>query len=114
MDRADSRARQHRNRCFRNGREINNDAVAFADFVPLQNVGESANLAMQLLISEGAFLARLTFPQNCRLVAAVGGEMSVETVLRKIDLSANEPFRKRCLPFQNFPPWLLPGQLLRF
>src|SRR5437764_3724820 len=69
---------------------------------------------MQLLVSEGPFLARLPFPQNCRLVAAVGGEMSIEAILGKIDFSADEPFRKRRFPFQNFPPRLLPGKLLRF
>src|SRR5947209_3600771 len=68
---------------------------------------------MQLLISERAFLSRFALPQNCRLVAAVGGEMSIQAVLGKIDLSADEPFRKRRLPFQNFPPRLLPGKLLR-
>src|SRR5205823_11687248 len=78
------------------------------------NIREAANLAMQLLISERASLARLPFPQNGCLVPAVGGEMSIEAILGKIDFSADEPFRKRRFPFQNFPPRLLPGKLLRF
>src|SRR5947209_4021048 len=68
---------------------------------------------MQLLVSEGPFLARLPFPQNGCLVPAVGGEMSIEAILGKIDFSADEPFRKWRFPFQNFSPRLLPGKLLR-
>src|SRR5205085_21535 len=81
--------------------------------VSLQNVREPANFAMQLLIGQRAFLSRLPFPQNCRLIAAVGGKVSIQTILGKIDLSADEPFRKWGLPFQNFPPRSLPGKLLR-
>ena len=87
--------------------------MALADFVSLQNVREAANLAMQLLISQCPFLARLPFPQNGGLVAAVGGQMSIQAVLGKIEFSANKPFRKRRFPFQDFSPSLLPGKFLR-
>src|SRR5439155_19786983 len=88
------------------------DAMALADFVSLQNVREAANLAMQLLISQCPFLARLPFPQNGGLVAAVGCQMSIQAVLGKGEFSANKPFRKRRFPFQDFSPSLLPGKFL--
>ena len=113
MDRADARTSQHRDRSFGNGRQINNDAIALADFVSLQNVCEPAYFSVQLLVSERSLFARLAFPQNCGLVAAVGGEMSIQAVLGKIEFSADEPFRKRRFPFQDFSPRLLPGKLLR-
>src|SRR5437899_12305912 len=87
--------------------------MALADFVSLQNVREAANLAMQLLISQCPFLTRLPFPQNGGLVAAVGGQMSIQAVLGKIEFSANKTFRKRSFPLQYFSSSLLLVKLLR-
>src|SRR5260370_36446461 len=100
--RPDARTSQHRDRSFWNGRQINNTAIALADVVSLQTVREPAHFAMQLLISKRSLFARLAFPQNCGLVAAVCDEMSIQAVLGKIEFSADEPFRKRRFPFQDF------------
>ncbi len=70
MNRADPRAGEHRDRRFRNGRHINDDAIAFADSVSLQDVGEAADFAMQLLVGEDAFVARFAFPDDRGLVPA--------------------------------------------
>src|SRR5204862_4744480 len=113
VDRADTRTSQHRNRSFGNSRQINNDAIALADFVSLQNVCELAYFSVQLLVSKRSLFARLAFPQNCGLVAAVGGEMSIQAVLGKIEFSADVPFRKRRFPFQYFLPRFFPGKILR-
>ena len=108
MDRADARAGQHRDRRFGNIRQVNNDAIALPDLVSFQNIREPANVAMQLLISERAFLARLAFPNNGRLVAAMCGQMSIQTIFREIEFAADEPFRERRFPFEHFPPAFLP------
>lgn len=67
---------------------------------------------MELLISEGALIARLTFPDQCGLIASPGSQVPVETVVRDIDLAANEPFSMRRLPLQNHVPLLEPVKLL--
>src|ERR1700730_6160980 len=105
---------QHRDRHFGNRRHINNDAIAFADLVSLEHVRETANLAMQLLISKCAFLAGLALPNDRRLVSAMRFEMSIQTIFGKIQFSADEPFRERRFPFEHFPPSLLPQKLARF
>jgi len=43
----------------------------------------------------------------------MGGEMSVQAVLGKINLPADEPFRERRFQFQHFSPSFLPNQLVR-
>src|SRR2546430_5532377 len=50
VNRADTRASQHGNGCFRNRRQINDDTVAFADFISLEHVRESTNLLLKLLV----------------------------------------------------------------
>ncbi len=52
MNCADPRAGQHGDGRLGNGRHVNDDAVAFSDLVSLQNIGETADFAMQLLVSE--------------------------------------------------------------
>ena len=68
MHRADPRAGEHGDRRLRNRRHVNDDAIAFADFVSLQDVRELADLAVQLLIRERAFVARFAFPKDRGLV----------------------------------------------
>ena len=114
VHRADARAGQHRDRGFGNHRHVNDDAVAFLDSVALQHVREPANLAMQLLISQGAFVARFTFPNDRRLVAVRAGEMAVEAILRDVEFPADKPLRERRFPFEHLLPRRLPDQLSRF
>ena len=106
MHRANPRARQHGNRCFRNVREINDDAIALFDFVALQHIRETANFAVQLLVCEGALVARFAFPDNCRLVPpkTFGTQMSIETVFGNVQLPADEPLCKRRLPLEDLFP----------
>ena len=66
---------------------------------------------MKLAIREFADLARLAFPDQRELVAA-RGEMTIEAVVRRVDLSADEPFRVRRIPFENAIPFALPIELL--
>src|SRR5438874_9023509 len=114
MHGADSSAGQHGNRRFGDVRQINDDAIGFFDVVPFQHICEAADFAMQLLIGERALVAGFAFPDYCGLVATRPCEMTVETILRDVKLSAHEPFREGRLPFENLLPWRAPGQFLRF
>jgi hypothetical protein len=51
---ADARARQHRDRRFRDHRQIDADAVARLDAEAAQHVGEPADLAVELEVGEHA------------------------------------------------------------
>ena len=82
----------------------------FSDMPADQTQGTAVQLGGVAMTS---LISRLAFPENGRLVAVRPGEMPIEAILRKIDFSADEPFRKRRFPFQNFPPRLLPGELIR-
>ena len=112
MHRANPRARQHGNRCFRNVREINDDAIALFDFVALQHIRETANFTVQLLVCEGALVARFAFPDNCRLVPpkTFGTQMSIETVFGNVQLPADEPLCKRRLPLEDLFPSCPPDE----
>src|SRR5947209_18433871 len=66
---------------------------------------------MELLIRQGAGLARFTFPQECGFVAARGCEVTIEAVVAQVDFAANEPLGPRAIPFQHAVPWLEPMQL---
>ena len=70
VNRADPRAGEHRDRRLRNCRQIDDDAIAFADFVALEDVGKAADFAMQLLIGEDPFVSRLAFPNDGSLISA--------------------------------------------
>ena len=73
MDRADARAGQHRNGSLWNVRKINDDAIALHDLVPFQHVGETADFVMQLLVSEGALIARFALPEDRGFISARAG-----------------------------------------
>ncbi len=69
-----------------------------SDFSTLANFETSR---MQLLIGERADVARLAFPDDGGLVAAPGGEMAVEAVVREVELAADEPLRPRARPIRG-------------
>src|SRR5437773_11355578 len=106
MHRANQRARQHGKRCFRNVRKINDDAIALFDFVALQHIRETANFTVQLLVCEGALVARFASPDNSRLVPpkTFGTQMSIETAFGNVQLPADEPLCKRRLPLEDLFP----------
>src|SRR5215469_2236576 len=114
MDGADARARKHRNGQLGNHPHVNGHAVAFFDPQRLQRVGKSGNLAMQLLIGDGAGFARFPFPQECGLVAAPGPEVTIEAVVAEVDFTAYKPLAPRGVPIEHALPWLEPVQLASY
>jgi hypothetical protein len=65
---------------------------------------------MQLLVGECANFARLALPNNRGLILTPGIDVPVQTVVREIDLAADEPLRPGAIPFENFVPLLEPVQ----
>ena len=114
VNRADARAGQHRNRGLGHHRHVDDDAMSLLHAVALQHICKAAHLAMELLVSEHALLARLALPHDCRLRAARPVEVTVQAVLRDIELPADEPLCVRHLPIEHLLPRLLPGEFLRF
>ena len=114
MHRADPRAGQHGNRSLGNIREIDDDPIAFFDFVPLQHIREAANFVMQLLVGKRTSVTRFAFPDNCRLVPARTSQMAIQTIFRDVEFAADEPLRKGRFPFQDPFPFGAPDQLARF
>ena len=52
MDGADARAGEHGVGRFRNHRQVDGDAIAFLDVAVAQDIGEAADLVVQLLIGD--------------------------------------------------------------
>src|SRR5206468_12465370 len=69
---------------------------------------------MQLLVGQGAFVARFSLPDDCRLVPTRPSQMSIQTIFRDVEFAAYEPLRKRHFPFQNLFPFGAPDELARF
>src|SRR5580704_1824288 len=88
-------------------------AIALLHPEALQRVGRARNLARQHLISEHARVTRLALPDERRLVAPGGGQMTVEAVVRGVELAIEEPLGEGELPLQDLVERLEPTELLR-
>ncbi len=92
VDRADTRAREHRDRGLGNHRHVDRDAVAFLDAEALQRVRELADALVQLAIADeprrGVRIVGL--PEDRGLLGALR-EMPVEAVGRDVELAVGEP-----------------------
>ena len=96
VHRADARAGEHGDGGLGDHRHVDRDAVALLDAEVLEDVGEAADLAMELLVGERA----LTSPGSpSKMIAALfsrgGAEVPVEAVLRDVELAADEPLGVR-------------------
>jgi hypothetical protein len=81
---ADARAREHGDDRLGNHRHVDRDAITGHDAHVFENMGEPADVKMQLLISDGADIARLAFKNERGLVFAGGSEVAVEAIFRNI------------------------------
>ena len=66
---------------------------------------------MQLLISESPHISGFALPDDRGFVLAGCLDMAVKAVIRKIDLSADEPLRPGIFPFEYLVPLFEPVQL---
>ena len=114
VNRADTRAREHRDGDFGDHREIDRDAVTAPHAQALQHVRELVDVGVQLPVGDAPDLAwRLSLPDQRHAAAPAGADMPVEAIHRCVELAAQEPFRVRWLPLQHAIPRPAPFQLLR-
>ena len=113
MDRADAGAGQHRHCGLGNHRHVNEYAVLCLDTVFLKDVGKTANVLLELSVSDDPLVAGFTFPDDRRLVATCTCGVAVHAVFTDVELAAVEPLGIRRLPIEHLGPRLLPNQFLR-
>src|SRR5262249_22055036 len=106
-------AGEHGDGQLRDHRHVEGDAVAGFQALALEDVGELADLVVQLLVGEAALIARVAFPEDGGLVAARPGQAAVEAVVRDVELAADKPLRMRLLPVKDAVPALDPVEPLR-
>src|SRR5690606_38544459 len=92
MDGADPGAGEHGKGRLGDHRHVDGDAVALADAMRLQHIGETAYTLMELTIGDlQVHVGLVAFPDDGGLVAA-GGEMPVHAVRADIQRAVLEPF----------------------
>ena len=102
MNRADARAGEHRDRGLGDQRHVNGDPISRLDAEMLQRISAAADFIGEHLIGQNARVARLTLPDEGDLVAARPAQMTIEAIVRGVDLASHEPFRERKIPFEDF------------
>src|SRR5690606_36674099 len=114
MDSANTRAGKHRISQLRNHGKVDANPVAFLHAVFLQHVCRPAYFIVKLLIrdSPGRTLGIVRFPDYCRWICA-GRQMSVEAILRHIELASDEPlyFGFVEIPVEGLCPFFPPHKL---
>ena len=91
MDGADARAGEHRVRRFRDHRQVDGDTVALSDVAVAQDVGEPADLVVQLLIGDVlGVVGIVALPDDGGLAGALG-EMTVDAVVGGVGDAVLEP-----------------------
>src|ERR1044072_4536302 len=91
MDRADAGAGEHRHRRLGHVGHIDGDTVALARALALEDIGEAADLLMQLGIGEAPALARLIALPDQRGLPPGRRNMRGETVGGPVEDTVPEP-----------------------
>jgi hypothetical protein len=110
VDGTDPRAGKHGDGSLGNVRKINEHPRSLLAAIALEDVGEDADFAMQLLVGQNTPVAGFAFPDDRRLVAARTGKMTIEAIFRDIELAADKPFRERQAPIEDSGPFFAPEQ----
>jgi hypothetical protein len=100
MRRPDPGTCEHRDRGFRNHAQL------------LQGVGELTDLPVQLPVRVHASVARLALPDESGLVGSPPIQVTIEAVVRDVELAADEPAGERRLPLEYRVPLPEPVELL--
>src|SRR4051812_25228754 len=114
MNRPDPGTSQHGDGCFRDGRQVDDDTIAFPNAVSEEDVSETTDLRVQLLIGQGAPLSRFAFPDDGSLISARRLEMTIEAILRHVEFASDEPLGEGRFPFDHLLPWRAPAQISCF
>ncbi len=97
MDRADARAREHRERGLGDHRHVDQHPVAAAHALRLEHRGEAVHLGRELAIRVGPLLAGLGREVDERLLVAARRQVAVDRVVAQVDAPADEPLGERRL-----------------
>jgi hypothetical protein len=99
-------------------RQVDDDAIAGFDSIPLERIGEETDFVMELFVSECALLAgpagfgRLAFPDEGGFVGVRGAEPFIEAIEADVQLSADEPFGEGLVPLEYALPGLEPHEFV--
>ncbi len=92
MDRPNSGTGKHHDRQFQGHRQIDADTVALDHPERLQDVGEFADLAMQLFVGQGlGVFFGFTLPDQCSLFGDGSAQVPVEEVIAGVQLAVGKP-----------------------
>ena len=80
VDRADARARQHRDDALQRERHVDDDTIALLHAERLQPIREAADVAIKLAVSNEPLGAIFRQPDECNSVAVRGIGVAVESI----------------------------------
>ena len=90
-------------------KNASSDAITTSHAACLQRTGQAADLVVQPLVGDVAVLRRVVpFPDDGGAIATGRAGMAVDTVHRRVQLSADEPLRMRRVPAYDVGPGLHP------
>ncbi|SAL02393.1 hypothetical protein AWB80_08345 [Caballeronia pedi] len=113
MGRTDARACLHRDHAFHRHRQIDHDAVALLHAALFERVGEARDASEQVLIGDVGDGAVVGFEDDRVFVAAARFDVTVQTVVRRVQLAVLEPRTERRFRFiQHLGERLVPGKRL--
>ncbi len=119
VDGTDACAGQEGNGELRDHAHVNGDAVAFADALLFEDIGELLYFGVELTEGESADFAvavgsgGFSFPEDGDVVALISEGMAIDTVVAEIQLAACEPGGVRKLPVENLAPGCKPVKFMR-
>ncbi|VWB47480.1 hypothetical protein BME24068_02149 [Burkholderia metallica] len=93
--RTDTRARLHRDDAFDRHRDIDDDAVSLADSAFLQRIRETRHTREEIRIGDARDGAVVGFENHRDALAVAGFDVTVEAVVRRIQLAVVEPLVER-------------------
>src|SRR5690606_37714798 len=93
--------------------QVDRDPVALADTEPGENVRRALDLFGQFGVGDGAGVALLALPVESDAVAVACFDVTVEAVVRDVELAVVEPFgERRVRPVEGAGEWSVPVQQL--
>lgn len=110
---ADACAGLHRDDAFDRHRDIDDDAVALADPALLQGIRETGHACEEIRIGDARDGAVVGFEDHRDALAVAGFDVTVEAVVRRVQLAVVEPLVERRVGLiEHFRERLVPRQTL--
>ncbi len=109
MNRTDLGTCQHCDRCFRNHRHIENNAITFFDIKLIsKHIGGLIDFIIEFTIGQYSLVTIVSFKDN-RCFVFLGRKMPADTLIGNIKLATFKPFIERGIIFiEHSVKWLEP------